>query len=231
MSIVLKSLKNSRNLFVHNLLLLKISFEFNQKWKRLNHFNLPNRLLNLESFTFDVLICFQVVGKFNKVKKPLFVCRVPKCYLQNYHNKLHVCLRMFPGISKFLSLQQQQIELNNMDKLIFQTKEEKTFTFNYIYKQKIKQKLALTLSLVSFDKNHQVFSFFWFCLDKFHPKDMLRFKTDDNWLMNFLDFNDFNIDKSLKQLWSTLEWRQKNEISGEKLRLENFQSKSNDMTS
>jgi hypothetical protein len=51
---------------------------------------------------------------------------------------------------------------------------------------------------------------------KFHPKDMQRLKTDDNWLVNFLDFNDFNIDKSLKQFWSTLEWRQKHEINGEK---------------
>lgn len=42
----------------------------------------------------------------------------------------------------------------------------------------------------------------------FHPKDINRINTMDIWLQRFLEHNELDMKKSLKQLWDTCEWRQ-----------------------
>lgn len=52
--------------------------------------------------------------------------------------------------------------------------------------------------------------------DEFHPKDLHRFKNDDQWVVDFLENNDFHMKNSFKQCMDTLEWRKSYGVNGEK---------------
>ncbi|KAJ8664740.1 hypothetical protein QAD02_006402 [Eretmocerus hayati] len=42
---------------------------------------------------------------------------------------------------------------------------------------------------------------------EFHPADINRIKSTDDWLRRFLEHNDYNVQESLKMLWESCEWR------------------------
>lgn len=44
---------------------------------------------------------------------------------------------------------------------------------------------------------------------RFHPADITRIKSGDDWLKRFLEHNDLNIQESLNMLWDACEWRKK----------------------
>lgn len=44
---------------------------------------------------------------------------------------------------------------------------------------------------------------------------MRRFITDDRWMMDFLENNDYHVSNAAKQCFETLEWRQKFGVNGE----------------
>lgn len=53
-------------------------------------------------------------------------------------------------------------------------------------------------------------------LDEFHEKDLHRFKSDDQWLMDFLDNNDYSMNHTVKQCIEALKWRQAFGVNGKK---------------
>lgn len=55
--------------------------------------------------------------------------------------------------------------------------------------------------------------------DKFHPKDLQRFNTDDRWIADFLVNNENNIKNSFKQFCETIEWRKSFGVNGKEIEL------------
>lgn len=49
----------------------------------------------------------------------------------------------------------------------------------------------------------------------FHPKDLHRFQTDDRWVSDFIENNEYNMKNAFKQCCETLEWRKSFEVNGE----------------
>ncbi|XP_043286137.1 motile sperm domain-containing protein 2-like [Venturia canescens] len=45
--------------------------------------------------------------------------------------------------------------------------------------------------------------------ERFHPLDISRIKSQDDWLKRYLEHNEYNIQESLNMLWMSTEWRKK----------------------
>ncbi|KAH0535199.1 motile sperm domain-containing protein 2-like [Cotesia glomerata] len=59
--------------------------------------------------------------------------------------------------------------------------------------------------------------------NNFHPDDIVRVKTRDDWLRRFIEHSEFKVDDALNMLWNSCEWRQKvgaNDINEENVRRE-----------
>lgn len=50
---------------------------------------------------------------------------------------------------------------------------------------------------------------------EFHPADINKVKSGDDWLQRFLEHNENNVQDSLKMLWETCEWRRNFGTNGE----------------
>lgn len=51
--------------------------------------------------------------------------------------------------------------------------------------------------------------------EEFHPLDINRVKTSDDWLRRFLEHHEYNMQDALKMLWETCEWRRNFGTNGE----------------